>query len=165
MNQARPLESLQRECRRALDGYDAEAEGLRLAGAARWAAAGTLLLPAAGIALAAVAAAQTADGALTGVLAAATLAAAGLLPLPALRRREKGRLEEGVAGLRQGLTKALRAGFERELQAGQKRVKDAVAPFAGFVRTEGDGLRARSADLASRRRDLSALRARIEALR
>ncbi len=167
VNRARPLEALGRECRRPLDGYDAEAEGLRLAGAARWAAAGTLLLPVAGIALAAaaVSAAQTAGGALTGVLAAVALAGAGLLPLPALRRREKGRLEGGAAGLCQGLTTALRAGFERELQAGQKRMKDMVAPFAGFVRTEGDGLRARSADLESRRRDLSALRARIEALR
>jgi small GTP-binding protein len=35
VNRARPLEALQRDCRRTLDGYDAEAEGLRLAGAAR----------------------------------------------------------------------------------------------------------------------------------
>ena len=167
VNHGRPLEALQRECRRALDGYDAEAEGRRLAGAARWAAALTLLLPVAGVALAAasVARAETAASALAGVLVAVGLAAAGLLPLPALLRREKRRLEEGVAGLRQGLTTALRAGFERELQAGQKRVKDSVAPFGGFVRTEGERLRALSAEVEGRRRDFSALRARIEALR
>jgi hypothetical protein len=167
VNHGRPLEALQRECRRALDGYDAEAEGRRLAGAARWAAAGTLLLPVAGVALAAasVARAETAASALAGVLVAVALAAAGLLPLPALLRRETRRLEEGVAGLRQGLTTALRAGFERELQAGQKRVKDSVAPFGGFVRTEGERLRALSAEVEGRRRDFSALRARIEALR
>jgi hypothetical protein len=91
--------------------------------------------------------------------------AAGLLPLPALMRREKGRLEEGVAGLRQRLTAALRTGFERELQAGQRRVKDAVAPFGALVRAEGERLRGLSAELESRRREVSSLRARIEALR
>jgi small GTP-binding protein len=167
VNRARTLEALQRDCRRALGGYDAEAEGRRLAGAARWAAVGTLLLPFAGVALAAasVTRAETAATALTGVLVAVGLAAAGLLPLPALLRREKRRLERGVASLRQGLTTALRAGFERELQAGQRRVKDAVAPFGGFVRTEGERLRALSAEIEGRRRDFSALRARIEALR
>jgi small GTP-binding protein len=167
VNRARPLEALQRECRRALDGYDAEAEGRRLSGAARWAAAATLLLPVAGVALAAasVARAETAGNALAGVLVAVGLAVAGLLPLPALLRRERRRLEEGVVGLRQGLVTALRVGFERELQAGQRRVKDAVAPFAGFVRTEGERLRGLSAEIDGRRRDFSALRARIEALR
>ncbi|HSD66118.1 MAG TPA: dynamin family protein [Vicinamibacteria bacterium] len=167
VNRARPLEALQRDCRRALDRYDAQAEGLRLAGAAWVAAAATLLLPVTGIGLAAVAvaAARTAGGTLTGILAAAALVAAGLLPLPTLRRREKGRLEEAVAGLGQGLTTALRTGFERELQAGQARVKDAVAPFAAFVRGEGERLRALSGEIEGSRRDFSALRTRIEALR
>ena len=167
VNRARPLETLGRECHRALEGFEAEAEGSRLAGAARWAAAGTLLLPLGGVVLAAasVAGTQTATGALTGVVAAAGLGAAGLLPLPALLRRERARLEEAVAGLRQGLTLALRAGFERELQASQKRVKDVVAPFGDLVRTEGDRLRALSGELENHRRALSALRARIEAMR
>jgi small GTP-binding protein len=164
---ARSLQALEREAHRALESRDPEEEGLRFAGAARWAAVATLLLPLAGVALAAasVAHADTPARAVAGVLAAVAVAAAGLLPLPTLLRREKGRLEEMVAGLRQGLTAALRVGFERELQAGQKRVKDAVAPFGGFVRAEGELLRALSADLERRRRDLSALRARIEASR
>ena len=89
VNRARPLETLGRECHRALDGFDAGAEGSRLAGAARRAAAVTLLLPVGGILVAAasVASTETAGGALTGVLAAAGLGAAGLLPLPALLRR------------------------------------------------------------------------------
>jgi small GTP-binding protein len=167
VNRARPLEALQRDCRRALDGYDAEGEGRRLAGAARWAAAATLLLPAGGLAVAAATLARTdtTSSALTGILVAAGLVAAGLLPLPALLRREKARLEEGADALRQRLTTALRAGFERELQAGQKRVKDVVAPFGGFVRAESERVRALSAELEGRRRDFSALRARIEALR
>jgi small GTP-binding protein len=167
VSRARPLEALQHECRRVLDGYDAAAEGRRLAGSAWWAAAGTLLLLAGALALAAVSAARAegAATALAGVLAAAGLAVAGLLPLRALRRRETRRLEEGTAGLRQGLAAALRAGFERELQAGQKRVKDAVAPFGAFVRAEAERARTLAGEIEGRRRDLAALRARIEALR
>ncbi|HSD27039.1 MAG TPA: hypothetical protein VLL75_07015, partial [Vicinamibacteria bacterium] len=167
VNRARPLEALQRECRRALDGYDAEREGGRLAGAARWAAAATLLLPLGGLAAAAatLSATQTTGGALAGIVVAAGLVAAGLLPLPSLQRRDKARLEESVDALRQRVTTALRTGFERELQAGQKRLTDAVAPFGGLVRAEGERLRALSAELEGRRRDFSALRARIEALR
>jgi small GTP-binding protein len=99
VNQGRALEALQRECRGALDGYDAETEGRRLAGAARWAAAGTLLLPVAGVALAAasVARAEAAAPALTGVLVAVGLAAAGLLPLPALPRSSGGSKREWPA--------------------------------------------------------------------
>jgi small GTP-binding protein len=171
VNRARPLEALERECRRVVDGGNAEAEGRRLAGAARWAAAATLLLPAVGVAAAVVLVVRTqgAGDALTGGLAAVVAAvgfgAAGMLPLPAMLRREKARLEQSVAGLRQGLTAALRAGFERELNAGQKRVQDAVAPFGAFVRTEGARVRALSEELGGRRRDFSALRARIETMR
>jgi small GTP-binding protein len=166
VNRARPLEALGRECRRVVDGYDAEGEGLRLAGAARWAAAATLLLPVVGVvaAVVLVARTQSVGGTVTGVVLAAGLMAAGLLPLPARRRREMARLEESVAGLRQGLTTTLRAGFERELNAGQKRVQDAVAPFGQLTRSEGARLRALSEELGTSRRGFWALRSRIEAM-
>jgi small GTP-binding protein len=166
VNRARPLEAVQRDCRRALDGYDAEAEGRRLSGAARWAALGTLLLPLAGLATAGIALARTdtASGVVTGVAVGAALVAAGLLPVPALLRREKGRLADSVEALRQRLEAALRAAFERELQATQKRVRDATAPFAAQVRAEGERIRALSAEVDGRRRELAALRARIEAM-
>jgi small GTP-binding protein len=164
---ARSVQALDREAHRVLDASDLEAEGLRLAAAARWAAAATVLLPLAGVAIGAVsfARADPPARALVGVLAAAVVAAAGFLPLAALLRREKERLEDTVGRLRQGLAAALRTGFERELQAGQKRVKDAVAPFGAFVHTEGERLRSLSEELERRRLNLSALRSRIEASR
>jgi hypothetical protein len=130
----------------------------------------TLLLPLAGLVVAAVTATRIATGggatvAVTGIVVAIALVAAGLLPLPALLRREKSRLEQGVETLRQRLAAALRAGFERELQAGQKKVKEAVAPFAAIVRGDGDQVRSLSAEIEGRRRDFAALRARIEAMR
>ncbi len=170
VNRVRPLEVLQRECRRSLDSYDAANEGRRLAGAARWAAMATLLLPLAGLVAGALAATRIATaggatGAVTGVVAAAALVAAGLLPLPALLRREKARLEEGIDALRQKLAAALRVGFERELQAGQRKVKEAVAPFAALARGDGEQVRALAADIGGRRRDFAALRARIESMK
>jgi small GTP-binding protein len=166
-NASRTLEAVQRDCRRALGGYDAEAEGRRLSGAARWAALATLLLPVAGVAAAALALAraETASGVVLSVAIGAALVLAGLLPVPALLLHEKGLLAESVEALRQGLSAALRAGFERELQAGQGRVKDAVAPFAAQVRAEGERARALLSEVDARRRELGALRARIEAMR
>jgi small GTP-binding protein len=171
VNRARPLELLQRECRRALDGYDVATQGRQLAGTARWAAMATLLLPLAGLSVAAVTATRIATGsggatgAVTGLVAAVALVAAGFLPVPALLRREKARLERNVEGVRERLAATLRVGFERELQAGQKKVKESVAPFAAQVRGDGEQVRALSADIEARRREFAALRARIEALR
>ena len=163
----RLLQALGRECRRALEGYDAREQASRLASAARGAAWATLLLPMAAIVVAALAVAQTetATGAVLGVVATVGIAAAGLLPLPLLLRREKRRLGEAVGGLGQRLGTALRTGFERELEASQKRIQEAVAPFGRFVRAEGERLRAQSQELKARRQDLDALRARIAGLR
>jgi small GTP-binding protein len=166
-DRARPLQALTRDCHRALESYDAPAESSRFGAAARRAAWATLLLPMAGIAVAALAAtrAGTATGTAVGVVAAAALVLAGLLPLPLLRGREKARLAEAMAALRQRLSAALRSGFERELDASQKRAQEAVAPFGRFVRSESERLRGQSQELAARRKDLDALRARVAGLR
>ena len=166
-DRARPLSALSRDCHRALEGFDAGAFGGHLGPAARGAAWATLLLPVAAVGVAALAAAraETATGAVTGVLAAAALVLAGLLPLPLLRRREKERLAQAVASVRQRLGAALRTGFERELEASQKRAQEAASPFGRFVRAEGERLRGQAHELGARRKDLDALRARIAPLR
>jgi hypothetical protein len=60
---------------------------------------------------------------------------------------------------------SLRAGYERELELGQKKVQEAILPFARFVRADGERLRAQSQELAARKRDLDTLRTRISGLR
>ena len=67
--------------------------------------------------------------------------------------------------MRQRLGAALRAGFERELDASQKRAQEAAAPFARFVRAEAERLRGQAYELAARRKDLDALRTRTASLR
>jgi hypothetical protein len=112
-----------------------------------------------------VARAETATGATLGMLATAVLVLAGLAPLPLLRRRAGQQLAEAAASVRQRFGAALRAGFERELDASQARVQEAVGPFAQFVHAEAERLRGQAYELGARRKDLGALRTRIAALR
>jgi hypothetical protein len=67
--------------------------------------------------------------------------------------------------VRQQLGAALRSGFERELDASQRRVQEAAAPFGRFVVSEAERLRGQSYELGARRKDMDALRTRIAALR
>lgn len=166
-DKARLVQALGRDVQRALESHAPRAEAVRLAGAARRAAWLTLLVPllAAGGGWLAASRGDGGTGSLVPVAAAAVVALLGLLPLPLLLRREKARLGDAVAGLRERLGSALRAGFERELGAGQKRVQDAVQPFERFVRAEGERLRGQAHELALRRKDVDALEARVAALR
>lgn len=166
-DKARLVQALGRDVQRALESHAPRAEAVRLAGAARRAAWLTLLVPllAAGGGWLAASRGAGGTGSLVPVVAAAVVALLGLLPLPLLLRREKARLGDAVAGLRERLGSALRAGFERELGAGQKRVQDAVQPFERFVRAEGERLRGQAHELSLRRKDVDALEARVAALR
>ena len=167
LERARLLQALTRDCQRAVESFDTRGFGWRLGHAARTAAWASMALPAAAIAVAAVAVAraETATGALAGVGATASLVLAGLLPLPLLRAKEKKRLYEAVASVRQRFGAALRSGFERELDASQKRAQEAAAPFGRFVQGEAERLRAQSYEVGARRKDMDALRTRIVALK
>jgi N-formylglutamate amidohydrolase len=67
--------------------------------------------------------------------------------------------------VRQRFAGALRSGFERELEASQQRVQDAVAPFSRHVRSEIERLRGQAFEVGARRKDVEALRAQIAAMR
>ncbi len=163
----RIAQALTRDCRRALDAFDAASESARLGGAARNAAGLTLLLAAAALGVAGFGLARGGGmgGALAWLLGAALVGVAALAPLAALRARERSRFREAAGAMRQRLVSALRSGYERELEAGQKRVQEAVAPFASFVKSEAERLRGQAYEIGARRKDVDALRARIAALR
>jgi small GTP-binding protein len=164
---ARVLQALQRDCHRALEGYDARDASAQLAGEARQAAWLTLLLGASALASAGVALARAQGGSspLPWLGAAAVLALLSLVPLPRLRARQRLRFAGSLAGLRQRFTTALRAGYERELEASQQRFEEALAPFTRHVKAEGEKLRGHLHELAGRRRELQALRGQVAALR
>ena len=136
-----------------------------MASAAQTAAVGAalLLVGAIGTGVAAVTLGSTTTAA-AGLAVAGAMAAVGLTLLPALRRRQRARLGERLAEVRQKLAAAVRAVVEREQETGAKRVRGAIAPYERFVRAESEQLQTRKEELARLGTGLDALRSRIEAL-
>lgn len=165
-DRARPLAAVRREVARGLESYDPRKQALRIAGTARALAAATALFLVGAVVLGLAAFASAERGTRVALLAAAgVMAAAGLVFLPVCRRRERARLASRVAEVRQKLTTALRATVEREVEASHKRVTEAMAPYARFVRAEAERLRAQQEELSSLQQGMERLRARVESLR
>jgi len=90
--------------------------------------------------------ASTSVADVTGILAAGALSVIGLFVLPAKRQRARADLAAKVQALREKLIGALVPAFERERDRSQQRIREAIAPWARFVRTEKERLEeARSA--------------------
>ncbi|MGD8895139.1 MAG: dynamin family protein [Acidobacteriota bacterium] len=162
----RLLDAVRSEAQRAVDGYDAPAEAKRLAQNVRDSVAQTALLQvsAVGVGALVTALATTTAADVTGLAAAGALSVMGLFILPARRRRARAELATRVASLREKLLASLTEGFERERDRGQQKVRDAIAPYSRFVRSEGDRLREAQATLSGLRDGLATLAGRVEAL-
>lgn len=163
---ARLLDAVRRAAHRAVEAFDVDREAARLAESVRGAVAGTAFVQvgAVGLGTALTVAATTAMADVTGILAAGTLSALGLLILPARRRRAEAELRDKTERMRSDLAEALRATFERERERVLERIREALAPYTRYVRAE----HARWDDLASRtdglRRNGEVLRRRVGAL-
>jgi hypothetical protein len=83
--------------------------------------------------------ATTAMGDITGLLAAGALSVVGLLVLPAKRGRAKHELRTKVEAMRRRLLEALTAQLDHELAHSLTRIREAVAPYTRFVRSERSG--------------------------
>jgi hypothetical protein len=100
----------------------------------------------------------------TGLLAASALSLIGLVLLPARREKARRELAAKVAAVREKLMSALSASFETERAGAAARVREAVAPYADFVRSEKERLeQARQATEALGTR-LEGLAARVGAV-
>jgi hypothetical protein len=161
---SRLLKEVRREAERAIDGYDHAAESRRVAIAARLAAAGTAVLQLAALAAAAAALwlSPPLTGRAEGILAAGALSVAGLLLPGFVRRHASDRFGQRVAALRGLLASHLKLSFDRELEHGRQRARDAVAPYRRFVRAETDRLRGQREELATLQRGFDSLKSRIE---
>ncbi len=138
----RLLDAVWGEAQRAIEGYDAAAEAQRLAGSVRDAVAQTALLQVGAVGLGTIVAilASTTVADVTGILAAGALSVLGLFVLPARRARARADLARKVTVLRGELTSALEPAFERERDRSQQKIREAIAPWARFVRTEKERL-------------------------
>jgi hypothetical protein len=159
----RLLEAVRSEAQRAVDKYDAPAEARRLADSVRDSVAQTALLQVSAVGLGALVTmlATTTAVDVTGLVAAGTLSVVGLFILPARRRKARAELAARVAALREKLLSSLTASFERERDRSREKVKEAIAPYSRFVRSEGDRLRDAEAALASLGDRLEAVSGRV----
>jgi hypothetical protein len=162
----RLLQAVRGEAQRAVEGYDAAAEAKRLAGSVRDAVAQAALLQVSAVGLGAIVAvlASTTVADVTGVLAAGALSVIGLFVLPAKRQRARRELAAKVTALRGKLLAALTPAFERERDRAQQRVREAIGPWARFVRTERERLEEARSALDRIGTGADALAARIDAL-
>jgi small GTP-binding protein len=158
-DRTRLLESVGREARRVVDGYDRRRESQQIADGARTAVAATAAIGAGAVGLGALVsmAATTAAADITGILMAGVIAALGFLIIPAKRRKARAEMRARVSTLIRDLGGALGAEFARAQERSAQRFTDAIGPYARFVRAERERWEAR-------RTALSALRGRVRQL-
>jgi small GTP-binding protein len=160
------LDSVGRAAQEVVLSYDRKAEARELAEGVRDAVAGAALMEVGAVGLGAllVLILHTALADFTGILAASTLAIVGLLIIPTKRRRAKAELQAKLETLRGQLMAAMTEAFERELNRSVQRLREAIAPYTRFVRSEQQKLDRVAGDLAQISSSLGEIRARIEEL-
>jgi hypothetical protein len=165
-NRSTLLESLGRAAREGVRGYDREAEAQRLASDVQKAVAGTAVVEVGAVGLGAtvamLATGSAADA--TGIAAAGLLAAVGLYILPHRRKRAKAELKARVEALRAEVMASLRQHFAAEAGRSQGRIRNAIAPYVRFVRSEREHLERRRDVFAELRRRLADLDHQLQAV-
>jgi small GTP-binding protein len=157
------LDSVGRAAQDVVLSYDRQAEARQLAESVRDAVAGAALVEVGAVGLGAllVLVLHTALADFTGILAASTLAIVGLLIIPTKRRRAKVDLQTKLEALREQLMASMTEAFERELSRSVQRLREAIAPYTRFVRSEQQKLGRVEGDLAQISAGLGQIRSRI----
>jgi small GTP-binding protein len=160
------LVSLGQTARGVLQRHDHQREATQLAASVREAVTQATLLEAGAIGLGAVSMAIVGSVAadVTGLLAASVLAGVGLWLLPRKRRQAKAQFKSGTEELRTRLVTAMRDEFQRELERSTQRIRDALAPYNRFVRSERDSTQRFLSDVHAALGELDVLRARLKAI-
>ncbi len=162
-DRARLLETVKREAQRAVESYDKDAEGRRLAESVRDAVASTAIIQVGALGLGTIVTMLATSSAVdvTGIMAAGAISVLGLLVLPARRRQATAELREKVHRMREQLMGALTGQFDREVERSAQKVQEAVGPYTRFVRAERERLTSTREELRRIRTELERLRAAI----
>ena len=157
------LESVARRTQEEVERYDLDAEANQLAESVRNAVATVAVAEAGAVGLGAlvVAAASTVAVDITGILAASVLAGIGLFVLPNKRRQAKRDFHAKAEELEQRLIEVMREQFDHELARSMDRVREAIAPYTRFVRSQNEHLERMRTELTAVDNDMRALRHRI----
>ena len=165
-DRTRLIDATTRETQRVVDSYDTRREAQAIADNARNAVAATAAAGAGALGLGTIVtvAASTAAADITGIVMASVLAAVGFFILPAKRQKAKDEMRRKMADVRQRLTEALRKQLTQEIQASGNRIREGIAPYSRFIRSEGDKLKTTDQELREIAVSISSLRAKIERL-
>jgi len=162
----RMVETVGRAAQNVVDTYDRRREASQLADGARNAVATAAAATGGAIGLGTLVtlAASTAAADFTGILLASVVAMLGFFIIPAKRNKAKAAMREKIADVRTRLSNALRGQFQEEIGRSTARMKDSIAPYSRFVRSEGDKLRETESRLAALRTDLERVRHRVDTM-
>jgi small GTP-binding protein len=164
-NRGQLLQSVGKNVQNVVQRYDRERESEKLALSIQGAVTQTAALEvgAVGIGAVVVAIATTRFLDATGLIAAAIVAGYGLFILPNRRRKAREEFREKTDSLRERLGEVVRRQFEAELNRSVERMREAIAPYTRFVRSEHARMASASEDLASLDAETSALKDEISA--
>lgn len=132
------LQEVARTADTVLQTYDREAEATLLSQDMRASVVQAGLVSAGGVGLGAIVVAATTVAALdiTGILAGVLLLGVGFYIIPARRTRAKRDFNARMEELRTLLHQAMSEQFDKELRSSTSHIRDTIAPYTRFVRTE-----------------------------
>jgi hypothetical protein len=164
LNRQRLLAGVGRDAQRVVDGYDREAESLKLAQEVQRAIVQTAAVEVGALGLGAllVTLLHTTLLDVSGVLGAGVMAALGFYVLPHRRSKVKAQLRDRVNRLREQLSAAITHRFETELRDSGQRLREGIAPYTRFVRVEREKLDRLSAELQAAQGRTRAIRAEAD---
>jgi len=164
-NRGELLRSVGKNAQDVVQRYDRERESEKLALSLQGAVAQTAAFEvgAVGIGAVVVAIATTRFVDVTGIIAGAIIAGYGLFILPNRRRKAREEFREKTDALRERLGEVVRRQFDTELGRSIERMREAIAPYTRFVRSEHARMTRAGEDLAAIDAEADALRAEISA--
>jgi exonuclease VII small subunit len=163
-NRSRLIQSVGKNAQDVVQRYDRERESEKLALSIQGAVTQTAALEvgAVGIGGLVVAIATTRFLDVTGIVAA-IVAGYGLVILPNRRRKAREQFRENTDSLRMRLGEVVRRQFEVESNRSVERMREAIAPYTRFVRSEHARMTSAGEDLAALDAESRALKDEISA--
>ncbi|NOQ40240.1 MAG: GTP-binding protein [Anaerolineales bacterium] len=136
----RLINSIQKEATRVVESYDKTREADQIARSAQNAVAATAAISAGAVGLGTLVTvlATTMATDVTGILLAGAMAALGLFIIPTRRRNAKKEMREKVKAMGNQLTDSLSTHFNQEIERSLQEIKDTIAPYTRFIRSENE---------------------------
>ena len=136
----RLISSIRKEANRVVETYDKTREADEIARRSQNAVAATAVIGAGAVGLGTLVTilATTMATDITGILLAGVMAALGLFIIPTRRRNAKKEMRQKVKTMRDQLTVSLSTHFTKEIERGLQEIRDTIAPYTRFIRSENE---------------------------